>query len=145
MSICRVISCVTGRGCLLWPVCSLDKTLLVFPLLHFVLQGQTCLLIQVFLDFLLLLSSPLWWEGHLLIFDVSSRRSCRSSQNQSTSASSALVVWGIELDYCDVEWFALEMNQDHSVLFEVVPNYCISDCFVVYEAISFLLKDSCPQ
>ena len=21
--------------------------------------------------------------------------------------------WGIELDYCDVEWFALEANQDH--------------------------------
>ena len=21
--------------------------------------------------------------------------------------------WGIDLDYCDVEWFALEMNQGH--------------------------------
>ena len=27
---CRVISCVIGRGCLLWPVPSLDKTLLAF-------------------------------------------------------------------------------------------------------------------
>ena len=25
-------------------------------------------------------------------------------------------VWGIDSDYCDVEWFALETNQDHSVL-----------------------------
>ena len=33
---------------------SLGKTLLVFALLHSVLQGQICLLLQVFLDFLLL-------------------------------------------------------------------------------------------
>ena len=26
--------------------------------------------------------------------------------------------WGIDLDYCDIEWFALEMNRDHSVVFE---------------------------
>ena len=26
---------------------------------------------------------------------------------------------GIDLDYCDIEWFALEMNRDHSVLFEI--------------------------
>ena len=36
-------------------------------LLHFVLQGQTCLLLQVSLDFLLLHSSPLWWKGHLFL------------------------------------------------------------------------------
>ena len=46
-------------GCLLWPVHSLGKTLLVFALLHSILQGQICLLLQVFLDFLLLHSSPL--------------------------------------------------------------------------------------
>ena len=27
--------------------------------------------------------------------------------------------WGIDLDYCDIEWFALEMNRDHSVVFEM--------------------------
>ena len=53
------------RGCLLWPVHSLGKTLLTFALLHFVLQGQTCLLLQVFLDFLVLHSSPLWCNGHI--------------------------------------------------------------------------------
>ena len=30
MSTCRVFSCVVGRGCLLWPVHFLGKTLLVF-------------------------------------------------------------------------------------------------------------------
>ena len=57
MSMCSVFSCVVGRGCLLWPVCSLGKTLLAFALLHSLLQDQICLLLQVFLDFLLLRSS----------------------------------------------------------------------------------------
>ena len=39
MSMCRILSCAVGRGCLLWAVCSLGKTLLAFALLHFVLQG----------------------------------------------------------------------------------------------------------
>ena len=42
-----VESCVVGRGCLLWPVCSLGKTLLAFALLHSVFQGQICLLLRV--------------------------------------------------------------------------------------------------
>ena len=37
MSMYRVLSCVVGRGCLLWPVRSLGKTLLAFVLLHSVL------------------------------------------------------------------------------------------------------------
>ena len=43
---------------------------------------------------------------------------------------------GIDLDYCDIEWFALEMDRDHSVIFEIAPNYCISDYFVDYEGYS---------
>ena len=39
------------------PVHSLERTVLAFALLHSVPQGQICLLIQVFLDFLLLHSS----------------------------------------------------------------------------------------
>ena len=68
MSMCGVFSCVVERGCLLRPVHSLDKTLKtlsVFALLHFLLQGQICLLLYISLDFLLLHSSPLWWKGHL--------------------------------------------------------------------------------
>ena len=37
--------------------------------------------------------------------------------------------WGIELDYCDIEWFALEMNRDYSVVFEIASKYCILDSF----------------
>ena len=38
MSMCRVFSCVVGRGCFLWPVCSLGRTLLVLP--HFILYSK---------------------------------------------------------------------------------------------------------
>ena len=43
----------------------LGKTLLVLALLHSIFQGQICLLLQVFLDFLLLHSSPLKRKEHL--------------------------------------------------------------------------------
>ena len=55
---CVVFSCVVGRGCLLWPMCSLGKTLLAFALLHSVLQGQICLLLQASPDFLLCIPVP---------------------------------------------------------------------------------------
>ena len=69
--------------------------------------------------------------------DINSKRSCRSSQDQSTSAFSA----ELYLDYCDVEWFALEMNQVHYVIFEIVPKYCISDSLVDYEGYSISSKE----
>ena len=56
--------------------------------------------------------------------------------------------WGIDLDYCDIEWFALEMNRDHSVNFEITPKYCISDSFfffLIMRATPFLLWDFGPQ
>ena len=36
----------------------------------------------------------------------------------------------IDLDYCDTEWFALETNRNHSVIFEIASKYCILDSFV---------------
>ena len=41
--------------------------------------------------------------------------------------------WGIDLDYCDIEWFALETIRDHSVVFEIASKYCISDSFVDHD------------
>ena len=51
----------------------------------------------------------------------------------------------IDLDYYDIEWFALEMNRDHSAVFEFASKYCILDSFVDYDGYSFSLWDSCPQ
>ena len=32
--------------------------------------------------------------------------------------------WGITFDYCDTEWFALEMSRNHFVVFEITSKYC---------------------
>ena len=78
MSMCRDISCVLGRWCLLWPVCSLGKNLLSFAMLHFVLQGQ----LACHSRYLLM---PYFWipvpcdEKDIFFFGVSSGSSCRSS------------------------------------------------------------------
>ena len=52
--------------------------------------------------------------------------------------------WGIDLDYCDIEWFALETNRDHSVIFEIAPKYCIMDSFVDYNGYSISSKGFLP-
>ena len=48
--------------------------------------------------------------------------------------------WGIDLDYCDIEWFALEMNRDHSVVFKIASKYCISDSLVDHDGYSISSK-----
>ena len=60
------------------------------------------------------------------IWGVSSKRFCSTIQRQLLRVTGR----GIDLDYCDIEWFALEMNRDHSVIFETASKYCISDSFV---------------
>ena len=50
-----------------------------------------------------------------------------------------------DLDYCDIEWFALETNRDHSVIFEIAPKYCISDSIVDYEGYSISSKEFLPM
>ena len=52
--------------------------------------------------------------------------------------------WGIDLDYCDIEWFALEMNRDHSVIFEMASKYCISDSLVDHDGYSISNKGFLP-
>ena len=47
--------------------------------------------------------------------------------------------WGIDLEYCEAGRFPLEMNRDHSVVFEVAPNYCISDSLVDYVTMCLLV------
>ena len=39
----------------------------------------------------------------------------------------SIIGWSIDLDYCDIEWYALEMNGDHSVVFEIITKYYILD------------------
>ena len=55
-----------------------------------------------------------------------------------------LTGWGIDLDYRDIEWFALETNRDHSVVFEIASKYCISDSFVDHDGYSISSEGFLP-
>ena len=141
MPICRVFSCVVGRVCLLWPVRSLSKTLLAFALLCSVLQGKIFLLLQVSLDFLLLYSYPLWWKWHLfwvLVLKglVSLHRTIQLQLLQN-------YLLGIDLDYCDTEWFALETNRGHCHFWDCTQALHFR-LLLTTRTTPFLLRDSCP-
>ena len=51
---------------------------------------------------------------------------------------------GYRLNYCDIEWSALETNRDYSVIFEIASKYCISDSFVDHDGYSISSKGFLP-
>ena len=51
---------------------------------------------------------------------------------------------GIDLDYSDIEWFALGTNRDHSVVFETASKYCISDSSVDHDGCSISSEGVLP-
>ena len=143
MSMCRVFSCVVGRGCLLWPVCSLGKTLLAFALLHSVFQGQICLLYPVF-SWLptFAFQSPIW-KGHLfgVLVLVGLVGFHRTIQLQ-------LPHYYWSGHWLGLLWYwlvCLETNRDHSVVFAIVPKYCILDSFVDHDGYSISSKGFLPS
>ena len=74
---------------------------------------------------------------------VRSKRSYRSSYRFNFSFFS-VTGWGLDLDYCDIGWFALEMNRDNSVIFEIASKYYISESFVDYDGYSISSKGLLP-
>ena len=51
---------------------------------------------------------------------------------------------GRRLGLLYIEWFALEMNRDHSVVFEIASKYCISDSFVDHDGYSISSEGFLP-
>ena len=51
----------------------------------------------------------------------------------------------MDLDYCDVEWFALEMNRDNSFVFEIAPKYCIWAASLVAQVVKNAMQESWVQ
>ena len=145
MSMCRDFSCVIGKGFLLQSVHSFGKTLLAFSLLHFVIQGQVCLLLWVFLDFHFCIPLPWIIKSTSFFFFFGVNLGLVGLVELFTFSFFSISDWGIDLDYCDTEWLALETKRDHSVIFEIAPKYCISNSFVDYEDTPFFLRDACPQ
>ena len=56
----------------------------------------------------------------------------------------SVIGWGRNLHYCDIEWFALETNRDHPLLFEIASKYCILDSFVDHDGYSISSKGFLP-
>ena len=48
------------------------------------------------------------------------------------------------MDYHDIEWFALELNRDHSVIFKIASKYYILDSFVDNDGYSISSKGFLP-
>ena len=55
-----------------------------------------------------------------------------------------VTVPGIDLDYHEIEWFDLETNRDHFVIFEIASKYCILDSFVDHDGYSISSKGFLP-
>ena len=76
-----------------------------------------------------------YWFGHQIRSDESLSRvrlfaTPRIAAHQaslsiinSRSSLRLMSIESVDLDYCDIEWFALEMNRDNFVVFEIASKY----------------------
>ena len=146
MSICRVISYIVGKECFAVVIVFTWQNSVSFCPVSFCVPRQMCLLLQVSLDFLLFNSSPLWWKGCLFFFFflVLVLESLIGLQRM----GKLQLLWhqwlGMDLDYCDIGWFTLEMNWDPSVISELHPSAAV-DSFVDSEGYSSSSKEYLPS
>ena len=116
----------------------LAKLLLAFAQLHFIFQGQTPLVLQVLLPSYFCIPVPYDKKDiFFLVLPLGGVVSLHRTIQLELSTNSS---WGIDLHYCDSEWFALERNRDHSVILETASKYCILDSSVDYEKYSISSK-----
>ena len=92
MSMYTVFSCVVGRGCLLWPVHSLGKTLLAFALLHLCSKAKFACYSRCFLTSYFCISVP---YNEKDIFFWHFKRSCRSSLEKAMAPHSITLAWKV--------------------------------------------------
>ena len=122
---------------------SLGKTLLSFALLHFVFRGQIFPLLQVSFDFLLF-HAVLYNEDDIF-FWMFVLESLVGLHKTFQLQLLQYCWWGIDLNYCDIELFVLEMNRDHFVILRLHPRTVFRALLSTMMTTPFLLRDSCPQ
>ena len=88
---------------------------------------------------------PVSYDEKNIFFSVNSKRSCRSSQNHSTSAFSALLVgaqtW-ITVILNGLPWKRTEIILS---FLRLHPSTAFQTLLLTVRATPFLLRDSCPQ
>ena len=139
MSMFRVFSCVVGRGCLLWPVHCLGKICPAsfrIPRLNLpVTPGVSWLPTFAF-------QSPIMKRTSFLCVLV--LKVLVGLHRIIQLKFLYCYWWGIGLDYCNIEWFSLEINGDYSVIFEIASKYWILDSFIAYDGYSISSKGFLP-
>ena len=140
MSMYRVFSCVVGRGCLLWPVCSLGTTLLAFAQLHSVLQGQICVLLLVILDFHFCILVP--YNENDIFFGCFLK--ALVGLHRTVQLQLLQYYWSWHRLGLPWYWKVCLGNRDHTVILEIASKYCISVSFVDYDVYSISSKGFLP-
>ena len=140
MSMCRVFSCVVRRGCLLWPVHSLGKTISLCPASFCI--SRLNLPVTPGISWLptFAFQSPIMKRTSLLGVLENLVGLHRTIQLQ--LLQHCWLVHGLGL-----LWYwrvSLETNRDHSVVFEIASKYCISDSFVDHDHYSISSKGFLP-
>ena len=142
MSTCRAVSWVLGKGCLIWPVCSLDKTPLAFILASFCTPRPNLTVISV-ISWLptVAFQSPMMKMASF--FGLSSGRCCRASQSQ------LQLLWHQWLRHrLGLLWYwmvCLGKKPRSLCCFWGCPKYYILGVFVVYEDYSISSKGFWPM
>ena len=93
--------------------------------------------------FLLLHSSSLWWKWHLFFGVV--LEDLVDHHRPFNFSFFGISGWGIDLVYCDIECFALEMNKGHSVFLKLYPITAFQTLLLTMRATQFLVGDACPR
>ena len=141
MSMCRVFSCVVGRGCLLWPVYSLQNSVRLCPASFYIPRPNLPVTLGVSWLLTFAFQSPIM--KRIYFWGVSSKRFVglhRTVQLQLLQCY--LSGHRLRLPWC---WMiALETNKDHSVVFEIASKYRILDSFVDHDGYSISSKGFLP-
>ena len=142
MSMCRVISCVVGKGYLLWPVCSLGKTISLCSASFCTSRPNLPVTRSTSWLSTFAFQSPMMKRTSFLVLVLEGL----VGLHRTVQLPLLQHYWlGHRLGLlCDIEWFALETNRGHSVVFETVSRYCISDSSVDYEGYSISSKGFLP-
>ena len=127
MAMCRVISCVVGRWCLLWP--SRQNSVRICPASFCTPSPNLPLISGISWFPTFAFQSPMMKRTSFLVLVLEGLIGLHRT---------------IQLQLLQHDWFALETNQDHSVIFEIAPKYCILDSFVDYEGYSISSKVLLP-
>ena len=118
--------------------------LLAFALLHFVLQGQICLLFQVSLHFLLLHSSPKDDEKNIF-FGCSFWKVLYVIIKPFNFSFFSITGQGTDVDYCDIECLPWKRTEIILSFLHLHPSTAFWTLLLTMMATPCLLRDSCPQ